>query len=1363
MLFHDCPGVVRLLRFVCYLALVAGSAALSPASGQTACTYVVAQDGTGQYTTINEAAQVATAGNVVCVKEGRYYETVRPARGGTASAPVTYRAFPGHERRVVVSGAAPIPAAQWVQDGQDWKWTWAPGSNWDLENGWFSYALDRVHGPPLVQRRELLIAQSGAPVTGTAPASLFDGHVMRAVATRGELSSTYAQPERGVYGTYWVDAAPGQAPVAIYARFYGGRNPTLARPMIAARRRTFLPRRPAPNFNDVCGTTGTPGYLHVSGIVFRHTNNREQEGSVCPGDLGAVFSDVAVEFTNGVGIGTGNYDTQNPVQTGNDHTFRGVRVSYNGQMGMGGECDRCVLEDSEVSYNNWKEFDFRWEAGGMKMTNTDGMRIRRVRSWSNYGPGIWFDIDNTNNVIEGCWARDNGDVGIMVELFTSGTLIQHNVVTGTRRIPKLGVTDLGTTDSRGGSGILIQVAQNSSVYHNTVVNNQGTGIFINAFDNRIPAGWTGSSAKIWNNVVVENATLTQSFPLGDPGAHEVNVEETTLPTVRSNLFGGNVYERHDGDLGSQDAFFAFQSADNVATSTDDPDVWRNLMAIPPNRRETYLLFAPLTYGALGDPANWTGWTGTLDLQTSQVVALPSTGRPGHCYVVPGANPEAVLWSSFLNNPPPANCGVQNTAIRLITADEMLDSGDNALLAGKDTYVMPGVTVTINGTVTLNALGGRPAKLIVLGTLAGSETSRINVRDGSEVIFRPLSRNLFLGSIDLQGLGSCLLVDDGAHVRLGPGSFVEARQGAFIAVRRGTLEIADDARVVVFSDAGESMIAPGATFSMGRNASVTFYNRVSLVGTAEAPVVFERAGATAWNGLLVAGDNSRLDHVHLSGGTDNVQVTGSGTLVEHVVSTGAAGAALVVRTPSDVRGDETKGVVVRQSRLTGSGIGVQLHLTHDVVLTDNVAEGNDYGVSLFNAVVTGFQKNVVSASAKYGLYLSGTSDLAVGTTYVAGASAGCSAGLNRVTGSGSAEVMNDSGSWFTLGRNGFAGVDGGYNTVADASGILVWSDDKRDSYAEFTWWGGPLDASRVVGPVSTLYALTADPGTGSGTAGSCGTPSEILADSQTRLAVEPVGPDHEGAVRGLLVPALDDDPIVRAAARALLAAWARPATDSTVSNSPDLAAAATAAGLVQARVSLSDDDPTAAQAVLDAVPEPDRDAVEVEQWRMVAAVAEADGRFADALAALDAADAIDLPEPPMDAGNRGGTGAPAVDPLRRAITAAAEAAEARLNDAPAPDGPATEVAPPSALRVLAPWPNPSRGSVTVAVEVPAAGALRVEVYDALGRSVAVLHDGWATPGRLDARLDGRHLAAGVYVVRAVSADGSAQAARFSVVR
>ena len=88
--------------------------------------------------------------------------------------------------------------------------------------------------------------------------------------------------------------------------------------------------------------------------------------------------------------------------------------------------------------------------------------------------------------------------------------------------------------------------------------------------------------------------------------------------------------------------------------------------------------------------------------------------------------------------------------------------------------------------------------------------------------------------------------------------------------------------------------------------------------------------------------------------------------------------------------------------------------------------------------------------------------------------------------------------------------------------------------------------------------------------------------------------------------------------------------------------------------------------------------------------------------------------------------------------------------------------PARVALGAPFPNPARGTATVVVEVPEAGAVRLSVYDALGREVVTAFDGPMSAGRHAVALDVARLPAGVYVARLTAARGAA-VQRMTVVR
>ena len=89
------------------------------------------------------------------------------------------------------------------------------------------------------------------------------------------------------------------------------------------------------------------------------------------------------------------------------------------------------------------------------------------------------------------------------------------------------------------------------------------------------------------------------------------------------------------------------------------------------------------------------------------------------------------------------------------------------------------------------------------------------------------------------------------------------------------------------------------------------------------------------------------------------------------------------------------------------------------------------------------------------------------------------------------------------------------------------------------------------------------------------------------------------------------------------------------------------------------------------------------------------------------------------------------------------------------------APPQASSAtLRATPNPARGATTFRFE--ASGSVRLAVYDAIGREVAVLHDGQLAEGTHMLSFDATDLPSGVYIARLTSPTGAASRT-FSVVR
>lgn len=82
-------------------------------------------------------------------------------------------------------------------------------------------------------------------------------------------------------------------------------------------------------------------------------------------------------------------------------------------------------------------------------------------------------------------------------------------------------------------------------------------------------------------------------------------------------------------------------------------------------------------------------------------------------------------------------------------------------------------------------------------------------------------------------------------------------------------------------------------------------------------------------------------------------------------------------------------------------------------------------------------------------------------------------------------------------------------------------------------------------------------------------------------------------------------------------------------------------------------------------------------------------------------------------------------------------------------------PPALVAHLDAWPNPFNPTVTLALELPAAGPFSLAVFDALGRRVATLAEGVQLAGRFELTWRPENLPSGIYFARARTAVGEAR--------
>jgi parallel beta-helix repeat protein len=120
-----------------------------------------------------------------------------------------------------------------------------------------------------------------------------------------------------------------------------------------------------------------------------------------------------------------------------------------------------VLEDSEFAFNNIAGFDWGWEAGGLKATETRDLVVRNNHAHDNEGPGLWTDIDTVDTLFAGNLVTDNAGPGIFHEISGAATIRDNTVERN----------GFGKSEWLWGAGILVAASSDVEVYGNAVLDN----------------------------------------------------------------------------------------------------------------------------------------------------------------------------------------------------------------------------------------------------------------------------------------------------------------------------------------------------------------------------------------------------------------------------------------------------------------------------------------------------------------------------------------------------------------------------------------------------------------------------------------------------------------------------------------------------------------------------------------------------------------------------------------------------------------------------------------------------------------------------------------------------------------------------
>lgn len=376
---------------------------------------------------IQAGAELAQPGDTILVKAGIYREAVKPPRGGTEGAPITYRAEPGEE--VSIRGSEPV--TNWVAQGAGvWK-VELPDS---FFKGFNPFTV-HVSGAWLGGSKPIktVIVQGRKPATDKyLPYHLGDLYFNNEAYFEKFSRQDVEQTNQSWY------CENGAGKTRLWANFAGA-DPNASLTEVNARATAIFPEK-----------SGLK-YIVLDGFDVRHTASQWSDiYSLEEGAIGMKYGyrwtvqncRISYSRNNGISMGVSDEvifpfdlakggDNIPPYGTFGFHLIRNNRISRCGQCGIYG-CYGAVgsiIEGNEITETVYRK---EWRGANqadIKILFPIDVIIRNNRF---YGPdgsgiGIWLDWGSQNARVTGNIIADRKHA-LFTEVSFGPTLFDNNVV-----------------------------------------------------------------------------------------------------------------------------------------------------------------------------------------------------------------------------------------------------------------------------------------------------------------------------------------------------------------------------------------------------------------------------------------------------------------------------------------------------------------------------------------------------------------------------------------------------------------------------------------------------------------------------------------------------------------------------------------------------------------------------------------------------------------------------------------------------------------------------------------------------------------------------------------------------------------------
>lgn len=437
--------------------------------------------------TVQQAVTLAVPGQTIVMRAGSYNHRTTI----TSDKPVTVQPYPGEavwfDGSVVVDGWR-AEGAVWVRDGWNTNFDTSPtytrGAPDNTEENW---SFINPEFPLAAHPDQVWVA--GVP--------------LRQVATIAEVA----------HGGFAVDNAEGRLVI--------GSDPAAGEVRASTRIKAF-------------GIQAEGAVLRGVGIR-AYATSVPQFGAITVEAPGVVIEQVTIEDNAGTGLFVAAADA----------TVTDVTTRRNGMMGFGGSrADRLVVTNLVSEGNNTERFNHAPVSGGAKITRSIDVVVRGSSFVDNFGPGLWFDMSNTDGELYANTISGNAGHGLFLEI-SSGFAVAGNTISDNER-----------------DGIKLNNTDRVEIWNNTITDN-GRAMLIAQDDRR---GDDPGMAWIVDDVRVSNNVFS-----GASGKCLVCVEDYSREYTAEQMgvrLEGNVYQRRGDE--SPAWFIVWAKGD------DDPTIFHDL-------------------------------------------------------------------------------------------------------------------------------------------------------------------------------------------------------------------------------------------------------------------------------------------------------------------------------------------------------------------------------------------------------------------------------------------------------------------------------------------------------------------------------------------------------------------------------------------------------------------------------------------------------------------------------------------------------------------------------------------------------------------------------------------------------------------